>query len=131
MTGNKRCLPHAENQRELPFACLMKDRKDSLVGGAGIVNRTLSGLWLMRGGALQETCTRYEPASASKAVGESIAETQAAFPELCLARASTFSETGCRRKEFLPAGIIASGMGARSGLPCMCFVSSQAHSRGS
>lgn len=56
---------------------------------------------------------------------------QAADWEACLLLDGPFTETGCSRKEFFPAGIIARGIGVRSGLPCRCFDSSHAHSRGS
>jgi len=56
---------------------------------------------------------------------------QAAVLEACLVLAWPFKETGCSLKELFPAGIIAMGMGNRSGIAWKFFDSSQAHSRGS
>ena len=42
-----------------------------------------------------------------------------------------FKETGWSLKEFFPTGIIARGIGSRSGLLWRCFDSSHAQSRGS
>ena len=64
-------------------------------------------------------------------------ETQAADAGIGAIRARAraadrpFKETGCSLKEFFPAGIIARGIGARSGLLRRYFDSSHAQSRGS
>src|ERR1035437_7382218 len=55
---------------------------------------------------------------------------QALGPEGNFGRTPPFNRTGCSRKAFFPVGIMASGIGVRSGFVCIWRESSQAHSRG-
>lgn len=55
----------------------------------------------------------------------------AAVLEWLLVRSCSSTDMGCKRNVPLPAGTIFSATGWRPRLPCMCFVSSHAHRRGS
>ena len=81
--------------------------------------------------------TRSRPRGRGLRLRERRRDTQAADSGMSLVRARVgapdwpFEETGRSLKELFPAGIIARGIGDRSGLLWRCLDSSHAQSRGS